>query len=119
MDELAHLREENAQLRERVEWLESNFLNKSLKVDPAWHLTPSEAKVLRIIAAGKDIVTRAHVMTALYDSDDEPYCKIIDIFLCRMRKKLRPFGIEIKTYWGMGWALEEEARAILKARMAA
>ena len=41
-------------------------------------------------------------MVALFstDADDPPDEKILDVWICRMRKKLKPYGIEIKTHGG-------------------
>jgi hypothetical protein len=41
-------------------------------------------------------------MAALFSTDaDDPFGgKILDVWICKMRKKLKPYGIEIKTRWG-------------------
>lgn len=42
-------------------------------------------------------------------------CKIIDVFICKLRAKLRPHGLEIATIWGRGYELTPDARARLQA----
>jgi hypothetical protein len=41
-------------------------------------------------------------MVALFstDADDPPDEKILDVWICKMRKKLKSYGIEIKTHGG-------------------
>ena len=50
-------------------------------------------------------------MDRLYNDTDEPDDKIIDVFVCKLRKKLSAAGVEgaeIATKWGKGFALEEK-----------
>lgn len=64
-------------------------------------------------------------MVALYSerADNAPEVKIIDVFICKIRPKLEPFGIRIETQWGQGWfmdaASKDELRGLLEARRAA
>jgi two-component system, cell cycle response regulator CtrA len=53
-------------------------------------------------------------MTALFSDriDEPPDVKIIDVWICKMRRKLQPFGIEIKTCWGVGYEMPESSKAI-------
>lgn len=36
--------------------------------------------------------------------------KIIDVFICKMRRKLKPYNIEIETIWGTGYMISREHR---------
>lgn len=36
--------------------------------------------------------------------------KLIEVFVCRMRQRLRPYGIEIKTVWGQGYQITGEMK---------
>jgi hypothetical protein len=40
-------------------------------------------------------------MAALFSTDaDDPFGgKILDVWICKMRKKLKPYGIEIRIRW--------------------
>jgi two-component system cell cycle response regulator CtrA len=60
-------------------------------------------------------------MAALYslNPDDPPEVKIVDVFVCKMRKKLKPFGIEIKTNWGESYEIPEESKARARELMEA
>lgn len=48
-----------------------------------------------------------------YDRLNPPDIKIVDVFVCKMRKKLRPYGITIDTVWGRGYLLTAESVLIL------
>lgn len=58
------------------------------------------------------LLSRAAAMEWLYQlrPDAEPEIKIVDVFICKLRKKLAPLGIKIDTYWGRGYALAVAAR---------
>jgi two-component system cell cycle response regulator CtrA len=45
---------------------------------------------------------------------DEPEMKIIDVFICKLRKKLQVFGAGhlISTVWGRGYMLRDEASRV-------
>jgi DNA-binding winged helix-turn-helix (wHTH) protein len=80
-------------------------------------LTPTEAELLALLADG-----RAHskqgVLDMLYASrpNDMPELKIVDVFICKLRRKLADSPIGISTIWGHGYQIEDPAP--LKAAMA-
>lgn len=56
---------------------------------------------------------RTSMMDALYlHKQDEADIKIVDVWVCKMRKKLRPYGISIQTQWGQGYFLQTDSKAI-------
>jgi two-component system cell cycle response regulator CtrA len=58
----------------------------------------------------RDVATKDMILTALYNGMDEPQMKIIDVFVCKMRKKLQSWDIEISTLWGRGYYLTREMK---------
>jgi DNA-binding response OmpR family regulator len=58
-------------------------------------------------------------MTALFsdDHDDPSSPEIIKVWICKMRQKLKPPGIEIKTHWGVGFEMPEASKAIARGLM--
>lgn len=75
-----------------------------------WRLTRSEARVLGCLAA-REVATKVQLLAALYEQriDGGPEPKILDVFVCKLRRKLKPFGVEILTRWGTGYALANRA----------
>ena len=73
------------------------------------HLTGKEYSILELMAVRhKHILTKEMFLSHLYGGMDEPELKIIDVFVCKLRKKLHVaagMGDAIKTVWGRGYQL--------------
>jgi two-component system, cell cycle response regulator CtrA len=74
------------------------------------HLTTKEQGILELLATKKDqTVTKEQFLSNLYNGLDEPELKIIDVFICKLRKKLfeASGGLNyIETVWGRGYSLK-------------
>jgi two-component system cell cycle response regulator CtrA len=55
------------------------------------------------------VLTKEAFLNHLYGGMDEPEMKIIDVFICKLRKKLQQAGADnlIGTVWGRGYMLRE------------
>ena len=76
------------------------------------HLTAKEYQMLALLALRKgSTLTKETFLNHLYGgANDEPEAKIIDVFICKLRKKLANAsgGLDyIETVWGRGYALRE------------
>jgi two-component system, cell cycle response regulator CtrA len=75
------------------------------------HLTSKEYQILELLALRKgSTMTKEMFLNHLYGGMDEPEAKIIDVFICKLRKKLaNASGGQdyIETVWGRGYALRE------------
>ena len=74
------------------------------------HLTGKEYAVLELLTLRKGIVlTKEAFLNHLYGGMDEPEVKIIDVFICKLRKKLAQAGAcdLIGTVWGRGYIMRE------------
>jgi two-component system cell cycle response regulator CtrA len=75
------------------------------------HLTPSEYKVLELLSLRKNsVLTKEMCLNHLYNGLKEPEVKIIDVFICKLRKKLSQAyegGNQIETVWGGGYMLRD------------
>ena len=109
------LRAENDELGERVGQLERLLKYAAFWMPREFSLTRTEETVLGALMA-HPVATRDHFMHALYNGrgDLEPDVKIVDIYISKLRRKLKSFGIEIKTEWGRGYALTQDSKAIIK-----
>jgi two-component system cell cycle response regulator CtrA len=85
------------------------------------HLTGKEYKVLELLALRKgSTLTKETFLNHLYGGMDEPESKIIDVFMCKLRKKLAfaSGGNDyIETVWGRGYILREPS--VDQARLSA
>lgn len=75
------------------------------------HLTGKEYGILELLAVRKGTtLTKEMFLNHLYNGMDEPELKIIDVFVCKLRKKLSTAtGGEtyIETVWGRGYVLRD------------
>lgn len=116
MDEMVEmLRDRIALLEERVRQLE-NALAPVWNAPVEWRLTSSESRVFSHLMT-RDVATKDSIMAPLYSDQlkDEVEPKIVDVFVCKLRKKLRPFGIQINTVWGQGYGLADRSQFTRKA----
>lgn len=99
-------------LEDRIAELES-ALGLDYKSRPEWGLTRSEACVVGMLTK-TSIASHARLETALYaDRNDTPTGNNVDVFITRARRKLAPFGIEIRNTWGVGYWIPAEQKARL------
>lgn len=74
-------------------------------------LTPKEYQVVELLAMRKGAtVTKDMVLNHLYGGIDEPDQKIVDVFLCKIRRKLKEIsgGKDfVETVWGRGYSMRD------------
>lgn len=75
------------------------------------HLTGKEYAMLELLSLRKGTtLTKEMFLNHLYGGIDEPELKIIDVFICKLRKKLAKAtdgDNYIETVWGRGYVLSE------------
>ncbi|MCJ2107688.1 response regulator transcription factor, partial [Methylobacterium sp. E-041] len=76
-------------------------------------LTGKEYQMLELLSLRKGTtITKEMFLNQLYGGMDEPELKIIDVFMCKLRKKLANASggtNYIETIWGRGYVLRESA----------
>jgi len=84
--------------------------------DQPLHLTAKEYGILELLSLRKGTtLTKEMFLNHLYGGMDEPELKIIDVFVCKLRKKLATAtGGEhyIETVWGRGYVLRDPVEAV-------
>lgn len=86
------------------------------------HLTGKEYAILELLTLRKGMVlTKEAFLNHLYGGMDEPEVKIIDVFICKLRKKLAQAGADnlIGTVWGRGYVLRDPAQHLTTRLQAA
>jgi two-component system cell cycle response regulator CtrA len=76
------------------------------------HLTGKEYGVLELLVARMgQTVSKEALLMSLYGGRDEPEIKIIDVFVCKLRKKMERAGAGklIQTVWGQGYSIRKPA----------
>ena len=89
-----------------------NLDTKTVEVDSARvHLTGKEYQMLELLSLRKGTtLTKEMFLNHLYGGMDEPELKIIDVFICKLRKKLQTATggkHYIETVWGRGYVLRD------------
>lgn len=111
LDEVQVLRQRLAELAEP---------DTAAKLAASLRLSPAEARVLAIILS-RDIALKDAIYTLAFqhDNGDGPVEKIIDVFICKIRKKARLGGWpgQITTIWGKGYQMSPEMRTWLEGLM--
>ena len=91
-----------------------NLDNKAVEINGARvHLTGKEYQIMELLSLRRGVTqTKEMLLNHLYGGPDEPQRKILDVFICKLRKKLASAsgGNEfIETVWGRGHVLREPA----------
>ncbi|MGB0498890.1 MAG: response regulator transcription factor CtrA [Rubricella sp.] len=75
------------------------------------HLTGKEYQMLELLSLRKGTtLTKEMFLNHLYGGMDEPELKIIDVFICKLRKKLATATggeTHIDTVWGRGYVMRD------------
>lgn len=116
------LARDNRLLRERIAELEGKFTTANVRsIQMLVGATRSEASLLGIMLE-RDTAETNTILRLLYPdrSEDElPDPKIVDVVVCKTRKKVSDLGIEIKTIWGTGYSMPPESKARLRGLIGA
>jgi two-component system cell cycle response regulator CtrA len=94
-----------------------NLDAKTVEVDGSRvHLTGKEYQMLELLSLRKGTtLTKEMFLNHLYGGMDEPELKIIDVFICKLRKKLATAtngDNYIETVWGRGYVLRDPTEEI-------
>lgn len=95
----------------RIGRLELNLDSREVMIDGRdVHLTGKEYSILELLVLRKGMVlSKEAFLNHLYGGMDEPEVKIIDVFVCKLRKKLARAGADgiIGTIWGRGYMIRD------------
>lgn len=79
------------------------------------HLTGKEYGIMQLLSLRKgSTLNKDQFLNHLYNGIDEPELKIIDVFICKLRKKLEKASggkNYIETVWGRGYVLRDPDEA--------
>ena len=100
-----------------------NLDSRSVEVEGrSVNLTDKEYQILELLSLRKGTtLTKEMFLNHLYGGMDEPELKIIDVFICKLRKKLsEALGGDnhIETVWGRGYVLRDPHEASASEQIA-
>jgi len=75
-------------------------------------LTQKEYQIVNLLCMRKGaVLSKESFISHIYGGIDEPDSKIINVFVCKLRRKLEKSGLKnarIDTVWGQGYVLRDE-----------
>lgn len=84
--------------------------------DIRFDMTAKEYAMMELLCLRKgSVVSKESFLDHLYGGIDEPEMKIIDVFICKLRKKFEEAGVDfnpIETVWGRGYRIKTEGYPI-------
>jgi two-component system cell cycle response regulator CtrA len=104
-------------LLDRIDQLETEL---GLKIDiPPEFCIPRNMGALLAMLLKREVVTRDGAVLAIYSGmpntwDKDPDPKIIDVFICKLRVRLRKYGIKVSCKWGLGYFMDGENKRKLR-----
>ena len=109
--ELVHLRAQLSEANDLIREMRTVDTDVTDALQGVARMSHGEAVVLAsIVRHGR--VSKQRLYNALYGNhanpDATPDPKIIDVFICKIRRKLEPHEIEIGTLWGWGYQMTPE-----------
>ena len=121
--EIANLRQQVADRDDIIRQLREIVTGPPIELRRHWKLTISEERVLVSLLGGR-LMSRSQLMFMLYqDLPDAPDEKLVDVYMSKIRTKLRADGIEIETLYNRGWrmdkAMADRVRALCDEKIAA
>ena len=95
--------------------LEIDIKQRCVKIYGAeMNLTSKEYAILELLALKKGaVLAKETFLNHIYGGLDEPELKIVDVFICKLRRKMSDLsgGMNfIETVWGRGYTLKEFAQ---------
>ena len=101
----------SAQIRAGNMMIDLNKNHATIDEKPV-NLTQKEYQILHLLGMRKGAILSKEVFLGhLYGGIDEPESKIIDVFMCKLRRKLEKSGLAnapIQTVWGQGYVLRDD-----------
>jgi two-component system cell cycle response regulator CtrA len=110
-----------ARLLDRIELLEQEL---GMKVDlPPEFGIPRNMSALLTMLLKREVVTREGALLAIYSGmpntwDKDPDPKIIDVFICKLRTRLKKYDIKVSCKWGLGYFMDGENKRKLRELIA-
>jgi two-component system cell cycle response regulator CtrA len=103
-------------LRDRVRELEE-ILGMDVELPNQLGFTPVENKIVGLLIK-RPVVSKEVLYTTLYG--DRPECeqpdiKIFDVYICKLRKKLKVMNIQIYSRYTIGYYIDDDAKATLQS----
>lgn len=102
-----YLEEENRQLRAMLRG------SDDARFPAQWRLSAGEKRILRSLISSIDGFRTSEALHAVGSLSESTSENLVPVLVCNLRKKLRPFGVEIHTIWGQGYKIDQRSKGIV------
>lgn len=109
--EVEYYKEENRQLR-------AMLTARDFHMPLEWRLTRAEERLLGSLYSAPNFMRRQEALRMASCINPDADVKVVEVRISKMRKKLKPYGIEIRTVWGEGYQLTPASARIIKEALA-
>lgn len=104
-------------LLDRIDELERE-LGMGEDIPPEFEITRNMGRLLGMLLK-REVVTREGAVLAIYSGmnntwDKEPDLKIVDVFICKLRKRLERYDVKLSCKWGLGYYMDGENKKRLR-----
>ena len=107
------------ELEERIRAIEGQKdMDPEFNLRRYFNLTETEGRILALMSDGR-VRDKERLLTLVYGaSPNTPGIKIMDVYISRLRKKLKGSGITISTVWGAGYVVDhpEKLRDVMAGK---
>lgn len=98
---------------ERIRFLETE-IGVSTRGHRYLNLSKQESTILRVLMKHR-MPQKSTFTTAMYNGREyDADSNILGVFMCHVRRKLKPHGVEIKSVWGDGYYMTPESKQIVR-----
>lgn len=102
-----YLEEENRQLRAMLKG------SDDARFPARWKLSSGEKRILRSLISSIDGFRTSEALHCVASLAEDTSTNLVTVLICSLRKKLRPFGVEIHTVWGQGYKIDQRSKGIV------
>ena len=102
--------DEKAELLERIRYLETTMYRRDWEVPREFGLTRQEGQFLACLLAKSGFRSHDFILDAINRGNTFSDSRLSQVIACKVRRKLKPWGISIERNWGLGYGLTEPDR---------
>jgi DNA-binding response OmpR family regulator len=107
------LEETNRQLLESMSGRDDENLLVRYKEKLGLSTSPARLLIALVHGSARSRAALTHVVSA--SPTNTPDARIVNVYVARIRKSLKPYGLSITTDWGIGFHIDEPNRAGIRA----
>ena len=102
--------QERAELLERIYQLQAEVYRSDWVAPPEFRLTRQESQFVACLLAKPGARSHDFILSAISNGNTWSDSRLSQVIACKVRRKLKPWSIDIVRNWGLGYGLHERDR---------